>query len=87
MSREAHFFLPPDAPGTFSRDEKLSNLPLPKLEHTLLRYERNLLPFANEEELKTARKSIETFKNGVGKKLQELLEKKASQNRNWVSES
>ncbi|KAG5674265.1 hypothetical protein PVAND_004245 [Polypedilum vanderplanki] len=84
MSRETFFFLPEDAPSTFSHDENLENLPLPKLEDTLERYYRNLLPFGNEVELENSRKIIEEFKNGIGKKLQKMLEEKASKERNWV---
>lgn len=84
MNRKNLYFLAENAPPTFSRDETLEKLPLPKLEETLQRYERNLLPFGSEEELKTARQAIEKFKNGVGTKLQKLLEKKATEERNWV---
>ncbi len=85
MSRELFFYLPEGAEPTFAHDEKLENLPLPKLEDTLERYYKNLLPFGNEDELKKSRKIIEDFKNGDGKKLQKMLEEKASKERNWVS--
>jgi hypothetical protein len=84
MSREAFFFLPEDAPSTFSRDESLEKLPLPRLEDTLERYYRNLLPFGSDEDLKASRKVIDDFKNGIGKKLHHMLEEKASNERNWV---
>jgi hypothetical protein len=87
MNRETVFFLPESSTsGTFDRDDKLENLPLPKLEDTLRRFERSLLPFASPEELKHARISIEKFKNGDGKKLQKLLEEKAAKEKNWVRE-
>jgi carnitine O-octanoyltransferase len=85
MSREAFFFLPEGAPSTFTRDESLEKLPLPKLEDTLKRYYRNLLPYGSEDDLKNSRKLIEEFKNGVGKTLQKMLEEKASKERNWVN--
>jgi carnitine O-octanoyltransferase len=85
MSREKFYFLPKDAPPTFSRDESLGNLPLPKLEETLDRYYKNLLPFGNPEELANSRKEIEKFKNGMGRKLHKMLEEKASKEKNWVS--
>lgn len=85
MNRENIFFLPKDAPSTFARDELLEKLPLPSLEDTLNRYERSLLPFASDNELKQSRKVIEDFKNGVGKKLHKMLAEKAAKERNWVS--
>ncbi|CRK94291.1 CLUMA_CG007806, isoform A [Clunio marinus] len=84
MSREQFYFLPEGAPPTFSRDEMLEKLPLPKLEDSLKRYYRNLLPFGSDEELAKSRKIIEDFKNGDGKKLQKMLEDKAAKERNWV---
>jgi carnitine O-octanoyltransferase len=70
---------------TFSRDESLEKLPLPKLEDTLERYFRNLLPFGSEDELKDSKRIIDEFKNGIGKKLQKMLEEKAAKEKNWVS--
>lgn len=84
MSRELFYYLPEGADPTFSHDETLEKLPLPKLEETLERYYKNLLPFGTEEELKNSRKIIEDFRNGDGKKLQQMLEEKASKERNWV---
>jgi Choline/Carnitine o-acyltransferase len=85
MNRDNFYFLPEGAPGTFARDESLGKLPLPKLEDTLERYERSLLPFGTNEELSNSRKTIEVFKNGIGKKLHKLLEEKAAKERNWVN--
>lgn len=87
MNRENFFFLPDGAPSTFSRDESLEKLPLPRFEDTLQRYERNLLPFGTEVQLKTAKKAIEAFKNGIGKKLHKILEEKAAKEKNWVNNS
>ena len=87
MSRETFYFLPEGAPSTFARDELLDKLPLPKLEETLDRYQRSLLPFGTEEELIKSRKVIEDFKNGIGKKLHKMLEAKAAKERNWVRNS
>lgn len=84
MNRENIFFLPEGAPSTFARDEQLEKLPLPKLEATLDRYQRSLLPFGTEEELKNSRKVIDDFRNGVGKQLHKILEAKAAKERNWV---
>jgi hypothetical protein len=84
MSRDKFFFLPDGAPPTFDRDEKLAKLPLPSLEDSLERYYRNLLPFGTRDELANSRKIIDGFKNGIGKKLQKMLEQKAEKERNWV---
>lgn len=83
MNREK-IFVVQDGPSTFEKDESLGKLPLPNLEESLERYYKNLLPFGTEEELKNSRKVIEEFKNGDGKKLQKMLEEKASKERNWV---
>lgn len=85
MNRELFFYLPKGAPSTFARDESLEKLPLPKLEESLERYYKNLLPFGSEEELKNSRRVIDDFKNGDGKKLQKLLEERAAKEKNWVS--
>lgn len=85
MNRELFFYLPKGAPSTFARDESLEKLPLPKLEESLERYYKNLLPFGSEEELKNSRRVIDDFRNGDGKKLQKLLEEKAAKEKNWVS--
>jgi carnitine O-octanoyltransferase len=85
MNRELFYYLPKGAPPTFSRDESLEKLPLPKLEDTLERYFRNLLPFGSEDELKDSKRIIDEFKNGIGKKLQKMLEEKAAKEKNWVS--
>lgn len=84
MNRENLFFLPEGAPPTFSRDESLESLPLPKLDDTLTRYYQNLLPFGSEEELRNSKKIIDDFKNGVGRNLQQILEARALKERNWV---
>lgn len=85
MNRDNIFFLPENAPGTFSRDESLAPLPLPKLEATLERYYKSLIPFGTKEELTNSRRIIEEFRNGIGKKLQAQLEEKAKTEKNWVS--
>lgn len=70
---------------TFKLDEKCPPLPLPKLDDTLDRYYRNLLPFGTETELKNSKKLIEDYRNGLGRKVHKLLEKKATIEKNWVS--
>ncbi|XP_055676749.1 peroxisomal carnitine O-octanoyltransferase [Lutzomyia longipalpis] len=72
-------------PSTFEQDELAPALPLPTLADTMERYYDSLKPFGTEEELKASRKTIEDFKVGIGKKLQEILEKKAQSEKNWVA--
>lgn len=84
MNREKNFIIQNKETTTFERDESLVNLPLPKLEDTLERYYQNLIPFGSDEELENSRKVIEEFKNGIGSKLQKMLEQKAEKEKNWV---
>lgn len=84
MNRDAIYFLPENGEPTFSRDDSLAKLPLPKLEDTLERYFRAIQPFGSKEELKNSEKVIQDFKNGTGKKLQVLLEQHEKKERNWV---
>lgn len=85
MDRDSIFLLPEGAPGTFAKDDSLPPLPLPKLNETLERYFESLKPFGTEDELRKSRKLIDEFLHGDGPKLQALLEKRASERRNWVS--
>lgn len=85
MNRDNIFILPENSPKTFSRDESLAPLPLPKLGATLERYYKSLIPFGTKEELINSRKIIEEFRNGIGQKLQAQLEEKAKKEKNWVS--
>lgn len=85
MNRDTIYFLPENGEPTFSRDDSLAKLPLPKLEDTLARYYRAIQPFGSKEELKNSEKIIQDFKNGQGKKLQLLLEQHEKKHRNWVS--
>lgn len=85
MNRDSIFFLPENGELTFSRDDTLAKLPLPKLEDSLTRYFRAIQPFGSKEELKNSEKIIKDFKNGSGKKLQLLLEQHEQKERNWVS--
>lgn len=87
MTREMLFVCDEKAAGTFDLDEDLPALPLPALENTLIRYYESLRPFGNEQQLRESRRIIDEFKNGVGQKLQKILEKRAKSNKNWVSGS
>jgi carnitine O-octanoyltransferase len=87
MSRDSQFVLPEGATSTFARDDSLGKLPLSRLEDTLERYYRNLLPFGDENELRNSRRVIEEFKSGAGMKLHQMLEERAKREKNWVSVS
>lgn len=86
MNRESIYYLPEGSTeSTFCYDEDRPRLPLPKLDHTLKRYLESLKPFGTAEELENTKKIIETFRKGVGAKLQTILEEKAAKEKNWVS--
>nr|XP_040219953.2 peroxisomal carnitine O-octanoyltransferase [Anopheles coluzzii] len=85
MNRESIYYLPEGSTeSTFCYDEDRPRLPLPKLDHTLKRYLESLKPFGTAEELENTKKIIETFRKGVGAKLQTILEEKAAKEKNWV---
>lgn len=86
MNREHFFFISNNETSTFAKDDLAPALPLPSLENTLAQYYKSLIPFGTDEQLKNSSKLIEDFKNGIGKKLQTILEERAKNNKNWVSE-
>jgi carnitine O-octanoyltransferase len=73
-----------DSIKTFSIDDELPSLPLPKLETTLKKYLTSIKPFVTEIEYLEAESICSKFKNGIGGKLQFLLENKAKNERNWL---
>uniref|UniRef100_A0A182NGC9 60S ribosome subunit biogenesis protein NIP7 homolog n=1 Tax=Anopheles dirus TaxID=7168 RepID=A0A182NGC9_9DIPT len=84
MNRETVYYLPEGSTeSTFCYDEDRPRLPLPKLDHTLKRYLESLKPFGTDAELENTKKIIETFRKGVGAKLQAILEEKAAKEKNW----
>lgn len=84
-TRDKLFVQPIGAPATFASDNLAPNLPLPNLAHTLEQYYKSLLPFGTAAQLDNSRKQIDQFRNGIGKKLQSILEERSKTNRNWVS--
>ncbi|XP_068621094.1 carnitine O-acetyltransferase-like isoform X2 [Battus philenor] len=68
--------------------QDLPKLPVPKLEDTLTKYLRTVRPFLNAEEFATTANLVKEFgaKGGVGVKLQDLLEKRAQKQLNWLEE-
>ena len=64
---------------TFKYQKSLPSLPVPKLEDTLERFLKKASPLISKEELEKAKESVERFKSGSGKSLQEELEKRAEE--------
>lgn len=70
--------------STFMFDDKLPSLPVPRLDNTVDKYLRSVRPFLDDEQMKHTEQVAEQFKNGIGRALQEKLEQKAAEERNWV---
>lgn len=85
MNLESIYHLSDGAPSTFAQDEELPALPLPTLADSIERYYEAIQPFGNKEELANTRRLLEDFKNGIGKKLHQMLKEKAKSEKNWVS--
>lgn len=49
------------------------------------RYYESLKSFGTADELANSRKIIDEFRNGIGKHLHDVLEKRAKTHKNWVS--
>lgn len=64
--------------------EQLPKLPVPPLEETLKKYEKTLQPLLNEQEQLRVHKIVESFKNGLGAKLQLYLVGRREKMDNWV---
>lgn len=71
---------------TFQYQESLPSLPLPSLEQTLEAYVESCEPLLNEQELIHTKAVCNDFLHGVGPKLQQILEERASDERNWLEE-
>lgn len=74
------------APNPFPNSLNLPHLPVPKLEDTTEKFLKSAKPFLSNDELFSTIKLLDRFKSGVGKELQALLEKRASQHENWLSD-
>lgn len=70
--------------NTFQNEDILPSLPLPELKQTLDKYLDSVRPHVTEEEFNETERIVKEFENGVGKRLQEKLLKRAQQMRNWV---
>ncbi|KAJ8960981.1 hypothetical protein NQ318_020285 [Aromia moschata] len=76
------------ATKTFENTLKLPSLPVPKLHQTVEKYIKTVTPFLNDVELNNTKRILEQFssENGIGTKLQRLLEQKAQTCENWLEE-
>ncbi|KAJ0181787.1 hypothetical protein K1T71_002509 [Dendrolimus kikuchii] len=66
--------------------QNLPNLPVPKLDDTLNKYLKTVKPHLNDDEFAVTSKIIKEFaaEGGVGRKLQDLLERRAKEHQNWL---
>ncbi|CAL4074526.1 unnamed protein product, partial [Meganyctiphanes norvegica] len=66
----------------------LPRLPVPPLEDTLNKYLKSIKPVVTEEEFMMTEEIVTKFAapGGVGKKLQSILEKRAANTDNWLSD-
>uniref|UniRef100_A0A1B6D2K7 Choline/carnitine acyltransferase domain-containing protein n=2 Tax=Clastoptera arizonana TaxID=38151 RepID=A0A1B6D2K7_9HEMI len=86
MSVNDIFVIPEDESiRTFENDEKLPNLPLPKLSDTLQRYLESVKPFVNNDnEYEKTKKLVKYFENGIGQILHSKLVEKTKKEKNWL---
>jgi hypothetical protein len=71
--------------ATFSNDAELPHLPLPSLEVTLDLYVESLRPHLDEDEFEASRLIANRFRDSsAGQHLQQVLEKRAAEKKNWV---
>ncbi|GFS06088.1 carnitine O-acetyltransferase [Elysia marginata] len=71
---------------TFSVQYSLPKLPVPALEQTLNRYLDTCRPLLDDEQFKTTSEIVQKFKEKEGPELQKLLEERATQHTNWLSD-
>ncbi|KAJ8983433.1 hypothetical protein NQ317_005898 [Molorchus minor] len=76
------------ATKTFENTLKLPHLPVPKLNQTAEKYIKSVTPFLTGSELSKTKNILQQFsaENGIGNKLQRLLEQKAQSCENWLEE-
>lgn len=71
---------------TPSNPDNLPHLPLPKLDDTMNKYLKSVKPLLSAEKFSKTSALVEDFKRGIGAQLHDLLEYKAQQSENWLSE-
>ncbi|CAL2049272.1 unnamed protein product [Caenorhabditis brenneri] len=73
--------------STFSHQNLLPNLPLPKMEESIDKYLKSLIPIVTQEELNSITTLAKEFsKSEDAKKLQEFLILKSSASKNWLED-
>ncbi|XP_048776623.1 carnitine O-acetyltransferase-like isoform X2 [Ostrea edulis] len=70
----------------FSVQDSLPKLPVPPLEQTVQKYLRTVQPLLSDEEYANTLKIVKDFEKDPGPKLQNLLEKRAQRETNWLSD-
>nr|CAH7723878.1 unnamed protein product [Callosobruchus chinensis] len=72
--------------AAFENKLHLPSLPVPALNQTIEKYVKSVTPFLNEKELDNTKKLLREFSaaNGIGPRLQKLLEEKAVTEENWL---
>lgn len=71
---------------TPTNPDNLPHLPLPKLDDTMDKYLKSVKPLLSSEKFMKTSALVEDFKRGIGAQLHDLLEYKAQQSENWLSE-
>lgn len=85
-SKLSSFIIPAnDKRKTFDEDDKLPNLPLPDMDHTLNSYLDSVKPFVSDIDYGKTKEIVKSFEQGIGRILHEKLKKKAEMSRNWVN--
>lgn len=93
--RPSQQFINPSITTTISRNQtsatnpdNLPHFPVPKLDETLQKFLRSVQPLLSAQSYKTTENLIKEFVkfNGLGDKLQQLLQKRADTHENWLAE-
>ncbi|XP_027976329.1 peroxisomal carnitine O-octanoyltransferase [Eumetopias jubatus] len=71
---------------TFQYQDSLPSLPVPSLEESLKKYLESVKPFANKEEYKRTKETVQKFQDGIGRQLHQKLLERAKGKRNWLEE-
>lgn len=74
-----------DGERTFEFDDQLPPLPLPKLRDTLTRYLESVRHLVSESDWQNTKRLVQQFDEGVGVRLQDYLQAKTNNEKNWVS--
>ena len=69
---------------TLGYEQTLPSLPVPQLKRTCVKYLESVKPCVSEKEFAVTKNKVEDFCRGVGPVLQEKLEDRASQSKNWL---